>query len=82
VKINNQAAAPLKEQDIRGVKIEITPELREKFERVSHEIIDLLRAKTIGPLEAYAVLRFVMDGLEEVCGIRGAVIANHDETTH
>ena len=72
--IDTQAEKALRESDTEAVAIEMTPELKQKFSRISGEVIDLLRAKTEGPIEAYILLKFIQHAFEEHYGIRWGVI--------
>lgn len=79
--LDDKTKAALQRADSKGVGFEMTPELREKFCRVSTELVDFIKARTTGPLEAYAILRFVCDGFESTYDIRGStMISKKDET--
>ncbi len=55
---------------------------REKFNRVSDKVVDLLRTEFDSPLEAYALLQFVREGFEELYGIRASLIYGEDKVAH
>ncbi len=80
--MTNNAQAALREKDTRAVKVELTPEVKEKFAGIIHELIDLLKAKTDGPVEAYMVLQLAMHTLEDVAGIRGGIVMENDDVEH
>ena len=80
--LNDKAIAALQQPDTNAIPIEMTPELKAKISRVSDLIIDLLRANTRGPMEAYMVLHFVMTSLEETCGIRGGFSVDKRDQEH
>ena len=42
-------------------------------------VCDLLRAETQGPVEAYMILQFVVDGFEATYGIRGGIIMGKED---
>lgn len=69
----------MKLTDTHVKTLELTPERKEKFARVSAEVMDFIKARTEGPLEAYAIMRLVCDGLEEVYGIRGNIFLSDDD---
>jgi hypothetical protein len=81
MKYSPNAKAALSEPGIRKKTIEMTPELKEKYKRVSDELDDFLRARTSGPMEAYMVLQFVVHAFEECYGIRGGIIIGDDDYT-
>jgi len=55
---------------------------RAKFTRVSSKIIDLLKAEMENPAEAYALLQFVREGMEECYGIKASLIYGPDKVAH
>jgi hypothetical protein len=79
MKFSNNAQAALSDPDTRAKTIELTPELKEKYTRVSHELDDFLRARTSGPMEAYMIMQFVVQAFEECYGIRGGIIVGDDD---
>jgi exonuclease III len=79
MKINDKAAAALQDPDTQAVSFEMTPERREQFKLIGKSIIDILRANTRGPLEAYSILHFLMQGFEESYGIRGGIVMEHSD---
>jgi hypothetical protein len=79
VKFSNNAQAALQKPDTKAVTIEMTPELREKYHRVTGKVVELLRAETEGPMEAYLVLQFVLHAFEDRYGIRGGVIVENGD---
>lgn len=79
MKFTNNAKAALEQSDSKAVMTEMTPELKEKFARVSGQVIDLLKANTSSPVEGYMVLQFCMHAFEDGYGIRGGVIVENDE---
>ena len=72
----------MQQSDTKGILVEITPERREKLERVIGHLIDFLRVNTQGPAEAYMVMKFVMESLEKTCGIRGGFAISTDDEKH
>ena len=79
MKFSNNAQAALADPETRAKTIGLTPELKEKYGRVAHELDDFLRARTSGPMEGYMVLQFVVHAFEERYGIRGAIIVGEDD---
>lgn len=79
MKITDKAQAALQQPDSRARTVQMTDELREKFSRVAGEVVDLLKARTEGPMEAYMILQFVMHGFEDSYGIRGGIILDKDD---
>jgi hypothetical protein len=71
VKIDERAQRALQQPDSRAVTVELTPELKAKYSRISEQVCTLLRANTDGPMEAYMILHFVVQGFEDTYGIRG-----------
>lgn len=61
--------------------IELTPELKKRLERISLELIDDMVKRTRSPFEAYMVLHFMMDAMQDAFGIRGAVITTEGGQT-
>lgn len=80
MKINQQAEAALKQPDTKVLAIEMTDERWERFCRVFDQIIDLLRANTEGPAEAYMLLNVIRNGFEEYYGIRGGMAMGKEST--
>jgi hypothetical protein len=58
--------------------IELTPERKQRLERVGDQIIDILRKDTESPAEAFIALQFVRETLEEMTGLHmdGRIIAD------
>jgi hypothetical protein len=79
MKLNDKAAAALKQPDTLSLSVEMTPERRERYHRIAALIIDILKANTQGPVEAYGILHFMMDAFEESHGIRGVVVMEHGD---
>lgn len=79
MKFSNNAQAALSKSDTRTKAMGLTPELKEKYGRVAHELDDFLRARTSGPMEAYMVLQFVVHAFEEAYGIRGGIIVEEED---
>jgi len=71
--------AALAMPDTKVVQTEMTPELREKWMRVSLKVMKLLQEETKNPLEAYSVLRFIIASMEDTYDIRGFVSVNKDD---
>jgi hypothetical protein len=79
MKFTNNAKEALKRSDSRTRPIEMTPEMKAKFSRVTGLVVDLLRQNSDGPIEAYMMLQFVQHAFEDIYGIRGAVIVENDD---
>lgn len=79
MKFSNNALAALADPETRKHAIELTPELKEKYKAVAHELDDFLRTRTSGPMEAYMILQFVVQAFEEAYGIRGGIIVGEDD---
>ena len=77
MKFTNNAQAALGQPDTKAIAIPMTPELRDKYKRVSGEVIDLLKRNTKGPVEAYMILQFVQHAFEDAYDIRGGIIAEN-----
>lgn len=80
LQIDAQAKAALADPNTKAVTLEMTPEMRERFSVISHEIMGVIQAKTRGPMEAYVILKFIMSALEERFGIAGAFDINNNST--
>lgn len=78
-KIDAKTAAAMQAPDTTAVPIELTPEMKAHFSRISNQIVDLLKANTKTPMEAYMVLHFIMASLEEIYGIRGALAVTGED---
>lgn len=52
------------------VAMEMDPERRARFKRLAEEIVDLMKPHT-SPLEAYAILRMLVDSMEETYDFAG-----------
>jgi hypothetical protein len=78
MKIDEQASKALQEPDTHALAKEMTPERRARFSRVCGLVDDLLRAHVDGPLEAYMILKFMMNAFEETYGIRGAIVIEEE----
>jgi hypothetical protein len=70
-KIDAQAEAALHQSDSKTIAIDLTPELKAKYSRVTGLVVDLLRANSESPFEAYMMLKFCQSAFEELFGIRG-----------
>jgi hypothetical protein len=79
MKFSNNARKALAESDTRIEAIKLTPELKEKYRRVAHDLNDWLRERTSGPMEAYMILQFVVQAFEGCYGIRGGVMVEEDD---
>lgn len=82
MRINEKAAAALQKPDTKAISMEMTPERQERFQRLSLQIIELLKANVDGPVEGYMLLHFVMDGFEEAYNIRGGFTTGKSDTDH
>jgi hypothetical protein len=82
VKVDEKSQAALRQSDTQGVALVMTPEFKEKTKRLADQIIDLLKAGTEGPIEAYMVLQFIVRGFEDSYDIRGSVIVENEDGTH
>jgi hypothetical protein len=80
--IDDKAKAALKQPDTRSVQMEMTPERKARFSRVGGQVVDLLKANTDGPLEAYMLLQMVMHGFEDAYGIRGGIVMENKDEKH
>jgi hypothetical protein len=76
--IDDKAKAALQQPDTQAVSLEMTPERCEKYQRLTGSLIDLLKANTDSPLEAYMILHFAMQSFEESYGIRGGFSVGHE----
>jgi hypothetical protein len=81
MRLNKQDEAALRQPDTKSVSVELTPELKVKFNKIAKKLIDLLMIETTGPLEAYMLLRFALNSFEDVYNIRGAVIIEKDDVS-
>lgn len=82
MKLNDKAIAALQQPDTKTIAFDMTPERKAKIKLVSDKIVDLLKAHTAGPLEAYMVLQFVMEGFEQTYDIRGGTILDSRDQKH
>ena len=78
---DEKTKAAMKMPDSKTVAFEMTPELREKFSSVASQLLDFLKARTSGPVEAYAILRIVCEGFESTYDIRGSITISKDDQT-
>jgi hypothetical protein len=60
-------------EKVEAVVYDMTPERKEKFKRVSGQVVDLLR-RELTPIEAFAVLQMILEGLRNNYDIRGAIM--------
>lgn len=79
VKFSQNAEAALRQPDTKVISFEMTPELKAKLSRVTAEVVDLLKANTEGPVQAYMALQFIVHAFEDRYGIRGGIIVGKDE---
>lgn len=70
----------LRDPKARVETIELTLELKEKLIRVTDEVIDLLQKRCKRPSEAYIVVDFLKQSLEEMFDITGGIVLAKDET--
>ena len=82
MKVTNNAEAALQRPGTRAISKVMTPELREKYSRVCGLVVDLLKANSDDPAEAYMILQFTMHGFEDTFGIRGGVIVEKEDPKH
>jgi hypothetical protein len=82
VKTSKEFEAGLRKPGTQVHTIELTPELKQRLEKTSMQLIDWLTMHTKGPPEAYMVLEFTMDALRESMGIVGTATFNADDDTH
>ena len=80
MKLTPEAQAALARADTRGIFLDMTPERKQKFERLTRTIVDLLTSNTEGPLEAYMLLHLIRMGFEEQFGIRGGIVFDDHES--
>lgn len=78
--IDDKAKAALQQPDTQAVTIEMTPERRARYHRISDQLVGLLKANTDSPIEAYMLLHFVMQSFEELYGIRGGFSIGHEDS--
>lgn len=78
MKLSPDAVSALQEPDTRSITVEMTPEVKERICKAADLVVDLLMAHTKGPMEAYMVLQFVKEGLEEKFGIRAGIIVGNE----
>jgi hypothetical protein len=74
-----ELTAALRDPSTKAKLVELTPELKERIMRISDEMIEEVVKRTKGPAEAYMVMYFVMQSLEQMSGIRGAVVTGSDD---
>ncbi len=65
-----------------AVMFEMDDARREKFKRVSAQIVDLLRAEFASPLEAYMLIKFVQEGFEQSYDLKGAIMYGKEKVGH
>ena len=63
----------LRDPDTKVLAIEMTPERKERLQKITDAIADHLIRITNGPLEAYMAVSFLMQSLEETLEARGFV---------
>jgi hypothetical protein len=80
VKLSKEIEAALRDPTTRVHTVELTPELKERLEKVNLELVDWLTAHTKGPAEAYMVLDFTMQALRDSMGLRAAGQFDSDDT--
>lgn len=64
----------LGDPNTRAVAVTLTPEMKERLERVTIEIMGELRKRTKGPGEAYMVLTELVSSFEETYGFKGGFL--------
>ncbi len=80
MKLTKNAMAALQQPDTQAAMVVMTDERKKKFSKVCGQVMDVLKATTDGPVEAYMILQFCVSALEESVGIRGGVIVEHGDT--
>lgn len=55
-------------EPVKVVKIELTPERKERMRRAADKIVDILMAETESSVEGLATLQFVVDAIQESQG--------------
>jgi hypothetical protein len=76
---NERDRAALRLPDSVAVEFEMTPERKKFHSEVARDVIRLLKSRCKSPLEAYAILRVVLEVMEKVQGIRGRLVVTEDE---
>lgn len=77
-----EIADMLADSKTKAVAIDLTdPKTKARYQKISEAVIDLLRERTNGPMEAYMILRFVVQTLEEAYDIKGGFIVGDEEKT-
>jgi pheromone shutdown protein TraB len=61
-----------------SVVIELTPERKERLMAVSDEIIDILKKKTHGPMEALILLHLMQESIQEQQGVTMELFTKED----
>jgi hypothetical protein len=56
----------------KSIYFEMTKARKEHWKRVSNNVIDLVRSEFDSPIEAYAVLNFVIGALQDMYDIKGS----------
>jgi|HubBroStandDraft_1064217.scaffolds.fasta_scaffold422356_2 hypothetical protein len=79
MKFSNNAHAALGKPDTQIQAIEMTPEMKAKYRRVTGLVVDLLKQHSDGPLDAYMMLQFIQYGFEDAYGIRGGIIMGDND---
>ena len=82
MKFSQNAKAALGQSDTEAIQFEMTSERRERYGRVSKQIVDLLHAHTENPAEGYMVLQLIVHSFEEAYGIRGGIIVDQGDKDH
>lgn len=77
--VDKKLQEALKNLETQMKVIELSPELKEKCTRVCIELVDFLKQKTTGPLEAYMILQSLIATMEECYGIDGSIFIKGNE---
>lgn len=78
-KLDQKSIDALQRPDTKVVAVDMTPEKKARFKLASDEIITVLKKHTTNPVEAYMLLKLMLEGFEETYDIRGGMICRNDD---
>lgn len=79
MKLDKKAIDALQRPDTRVVAVDMTPEKKARFKLASDEIIAVCKKHTANPVEAYMLLKLMLEGFEETYDIRGGTICRNED---
>lgn len=79
MKLSEEFKKAMRDPKATTFGIELTPERKQRYQRICMELIDWMVVHTDTPFEAYMILQFCTESIKSMHGIESGIMVKEDD---